>query len=207
MLDLRKLSSGLLIGCLVGVFSPTVLAQGASNSVNLAVAVFPKIADLRVTVVMIEYERLLGQKLSVFARGSRLNYKFDDDDNVEDGTGTGLGGGVRFYPFVGLKGFYVGGGINAFKGDWDFVSDKGQSFESRGTGETSAIQWGVEVGYRFHLGSPLVTLTPSAHAGSWVGDDSNCKYTAPASRVGTACSVDSELGFYVVASVALGIAF
>jgi len=202
MLDSRKLSSGLLTGCLLAVFSPAVLAQGASNSVNLAVAAIPKIGDLRASVVMAEYERLLGQKLTVYARGSSLKYKWDNDVYVEDGKGTGLGGGVRFFLQGGMKGFYVGGGLSYFKSKWDWTDDTGTAFQTAGKGETKSIQWGAEIGYRFNLGSKAVSLTPAINLGSWLGADDTCT-----NANGTTCSKESELGFYVVPSVALNIVF
>jgi len=162
----------------------------------------PGIGDIKATVVMVEYERLISPRLSVYGRGSRLSYKFDDGNNLEDGKGNGLGAGVRFFPAGGLKGFYVGGGVGAFKSKWDWTDDKGKAFQTQGKGETSSIQWGGEVGYRFNLGSQRVALTPSFNFGSWLGGDDKCTNSN-----GTPCSKESELGFYAVISVALGIAF
>jgi len=61
-----------------------------------------------------------------------------------------------------------------------------------------------ELGYRFNLGSDRVSLTPSFNFGSWLGGDDKCRQTFPTNQ---ACSKGSELGFYAVISLALGIAF
>jgi outer membrane autotransporter protein len=199
----KKLACSLAVGGLLAALSEGAFAQ--DNSVNISAGGVAG-GDLSATVLMLEYERLMGQHVSVFGRVSSLDYKFDDGTYVEDGKGTGIGVGLRYWPTSPMKGLYIGGAVGYFKSDWDFIDDKGRTFESRGTGESKAIQWGAELGYRFKL-SKNVSLTPALNVGSWVGTDDSCRYTAPASRVGTACSKESQLGFYAVGSVSLGIAF
>lgn len=204
LLEMKKIGCALVAasGLLVAP-SGSALAQGVKNSINVAVAALPA-GDTKATLLMLEYERLVAPKLSVFGRGSSLKYKFDDGNDVEDGKGTGVGVGVRFFPQEGLKGFYIGAAIAAFNSTWDWIDDKGKSFETRGDGESSAIQWGGELGYRFNLGSDRVSLTPSFNFGSWLGGDDKCRQTFPTN---TTCSKGSELGFYAVISLALGFAF
>jgi len=197
----RKLHCGLLAAGLLAASPGAALAQGVNNSINLAVAAIPRIGDLGASVVMLEYERLVGRKLSVFVRGSSLKYKWDDDVYVEDGKGTGFGAGVRFFIQGGMKGFYVGGGLSSFKSKWDWTDSSTPSSPS-GNGETKSIQWGAEVGYRFNLGSERVSVTPALNLGSWLGADDTCTNSN-----GTPCTKESELGFYVVPSLALSIAF
>jgi hypothetical protein len=199
MLDKKKLFCGLLAASLLAGVSGGALAQSVKNSVNVTVAALPA-ADLSASIVMLEYERLVSEKLSVFGRGSSLNYKWDDGTYVEDGKASGIGLGVRFYPQGGLKGFYVGGAVSTFDSKWDWT-DKGPP-QTSGKGETKSIQWGAEVGYRFNLGSPRVSLTPALNVGSWLGADDTCTNTN-----GTPCTKESELGVYVVPSISLGIAF
>lgn len=202
LLEIKKIGCALVAAAgLLAAPSGGALAQGVKNSVNVAVAVLP-VGDTKATLLMLEYERLVAPKLSVFGRGSSLKYKFDDGVDTEDGKGTGVGVGVRFFPQEGLKGFYIGAAVAAFNSTWDWVDDKGKAFETRGNGESSAIQWGGELGYRFNLGSERVSLTPSFNFGSWLGGDDKCTNSN-----GTPCSKGSELGFYAVISVALGIAF
>jgi hypothetical protein len=197
----RRLGCTLAAAGLLAALPAAAFAQSPKNSINLAVAALPGIGDLKATVVMLEYERLVTPRLSVYGRGSSLKYKFDDNTDVEDGKGTGLGLGVRFFPQGGLKGFYVGGGIGTFKSKWDWIDNKGPG-QTTGKGETTSIQWGGEVGYRFNLGSERVSLTPALNVGSWLGGDDKCT-----NANGTACTKESELGFYAVISVALGFAF
>ncbi len=203
LLELRKLSCVLAAVGLLAALPGSALAQGVQNSINLAVGFVPPIGDTDGTIVMVEYERLILPKLSVYGRGSVLKYKFDDNIDEEDGKGTGVGLGVRFFPQGGLKGFYVGGGIGHYRSTWDWKDDKGTSFRTEGNGKTSSIQWGGEVGYRFNLGE-RISLTPMFNVGSWLGADTTCNQTYPTSQT---CTKDSEAGFYAAISLALGIAF
>jgi hypothetical protein len=201
--EIRKVGCALIAAAgLLAAPSGGALAQGVKNSVNLAVATLPGIAGTTATMGMLEYERLVADKLSVFGRASSYKYKWDDGTDFEDGKGTGLGVGTRFYPQGGLKGFYIGAAIAAFNSTWDWIDDKGRTFETRGNGESSAIQWGGELGYRFNLGSDRISLTPAFNFGSWLGGDDKCTNSN-----GTPCSKGSELGFYALISLALGIAF
>jgi len=88
--------------------------------------------------------------------------------------------------------------------DWDWIDDKGTTSIKRGDGESTSIQWGAEVGYRFNLGRH-VSLTPALNVGSWLGADTKCNQTSLATTV--PCDKESQLGFYGAVSVALGIAF
>jgi hypothetical protein len=197
----RKLHCGLLAVGLLAASPGAALAQGVNNSINLAVAAIPKIGDLGASVVMLEYERLVARKVSVFVRGSSLKYKWDDGVYVEDGKGTGFGAGGRVFFQGGMKGLYVGGAISTFKSKWDWTDSSTPSSPS-GKGETKSIQWGAEVGYRFNLGSERVSVTPALNLGSWLGGTNTCTNSN-----GSSCPKESELGFYVVPSLALNIAF
>lgn len=199
VLEIRKLGCAVAAAGLFAAASGGALAQGVKNSINLAVGALPPIGDASASVLMVEYERLVGSKVSVFARGSSLKYKWDDGDYVEDGKGTGVGVGMRFFPQGGLKGFYLGAAVAAFDSKWDWTE---KSPPGSGKGTTKSIQWGGELGYRFNLGSERVSLTPAFNFGSWLGGDDTCSNTN-----GSPCTKESELGFYAAISVALGIAF
>jgi len=204
-LELGKQGCVLAAAGLLAALPVGALAQN-QNSINISFA-GAAAADTTASAFLVEYERLITSTVSVFGRGTFLKYKFDDNVYVEDGKGTGIGLGARFYPAGGgMKGLYIGGGIGTFASKWDFTDDKGTSFETKGDGDSFAIQWGGEVGYRFMLGKNA-SLTPAFNFGSWIGGDSNCDYTAPASRVGTTCDKESELGFYGTISLSLGIQF
>lgn len=192
----KKLGFTLLAAGLLAVPPGGALAQGVNHSLNLAAAAIPQIGDLGATVLMVEYERQVRPKMTVYGRVSSLDWEWDDDVYVEDGKGTGFGGGVRFYRESALKGFFVGAGISSFKSKWNWTEGT-----ASGSGKTSAIQWGAEVGYRFAL-SPRMTIAPVLQAGQWVGADDTCRNSD-----GSPCTKESELGFYVVPSVSLTIAF
>jgi hypothetical protein len=159
------------------------------------------------TVIIGEYERLVIPKLSVYGRFMWLNYKWDDGEYLEEGSGPGFGGGVRFYAAGGLKGFFVGGGLSPVSTDWDWTDNVDTNSLPRGTGSSTAIQFGVDVGYRFAFGSGRVSVMPALQIGNWLGSDDTCTYTAPTSLAGSSCDKTSEIGFYVFPSVSVGIAF
>jgi hypothetical protein len=117
LLEIRKLGGVVVAASLLAV-SGGALAQGVKNSINVSFAYLPRFGDVGASVAMLEYERLVSQRISVFGRGPSLKYKFDDDNYVEDGDGTGFGVGMRFYPQRGLKGFYIGAVVSAFDSDW-----------------------------------------------------------------------------------------
>jgi hypothetical protein len=177
-------------------------ALAQSNSINLAFAAAPAIGDLKKgTVAMLEYERMIAPGWTLFARASRLDYKWDDGSYVEKGDGNAFGGGFRFFFNRRMEGFYIGGAVGAFKTDWTWT-EPGYA----GKGDTKSVQWGAEAGYRFML-SPSFAITPAVNAGSWVGNSDNCSYTAPSSMAGRSCSKESELGGYAALSVSFSFMF
>jgi len=191
--------------CLV---TPGTSFAGAKNSINLGAGgmVGP---DTTASAFFIEYERLLGSRVAVFARGGSVSYTYDDGWYVEDGDPKGFDIGVRAYPMGGgaMKGFYVGGAIGSWKTEWTFTDDKGMSYESRGKGDSSSIRADIEVGGRFNLGTETVSLMPAFHIGHFFGSDDTCTYTYPASLHGRSCGKESEVGIYGFFSLSVGVAF
>lgn len=202
LLDKKKLGCALVAAGLLAALPGGALAQ-MKNSINLGVGFVPPLGDTTGTVALVEYERLITRTLSVYGRGSYLKYNFDDGTDEEDGKGTGVGVGVRFFPQGGMRGFYVGGGVGRYASKWDWKDNKGTASQTQGNGKTVSLQWGGEVGYRFSLGE-RVSLTPAFNIGSWLGASDTCTQTTPPSNN---CSRDGELGFYAAVSVALGFAF
>lgn len=178
-------------------------AKSKNNSFNIGVTglVGP---DLWASVVYGEYERLLSNRFSMFGRVGQLNYEYDDGTYIEEGNGPGIDIGVRLYPRgEGMKGFFIGGTVGYWKTDWEWTDDAGTTYETKGEGSSNAVKVDFEIGGRINLGSETISLIPSAHIGNFFGISSDCKITKGS---GT-CSDESELGFYGIIGLALGIAF
>lgn len=129
-----------------------------------------------------EYEQAVTDKLTVVARAGYLSYAYDDDVYQEDGQGPGVNAGVRFYPRRALHGFYVGAHLGLWQTEWDWKDDVGQTYESRGDGDSTAAEVDAVVGFRF---GERVQINPSLQIGQFLNDD-------------------SELGFYGIVGVAVG---
>src|SRR5574341_847435 len=105
--NMKKMSIvlfGLLVCMTVTPFVGTASAKTASsaeNSVNAGFAALPGLFDTEATVFFVEYERKLGDKISILGRFGVLDYEFDDGSYTEDGDGPGFDVGVRFYPMAG----------------------------------------------------------------------------------------------------------
>ena len=155
-----------------------------------------------------EYERFVGSRISVLARGGRVSYEYDDDKYVEEGDPKGFDIGMRVYPMGGgMKGLYVGLSIGRWNTDWTFREHKGQPWETRGTGETTAVRVDAEVGGKLYIGSERVSLMPALHLGQFFGINDSCSYTYPAGYVGTLCDKNSKFGFYGFYSLSVGFSF
>jgi hypothetical protein len=190
-----------------GAMSAGTVFAGPANSVNLGVGAASHILPhCNATIYLVEYERAIGSKIAVLGRGSGVDYKFDDGNYREEGRPRGIDVGLRYYPAGGMKGFYIGGALGYWRADWTFTEDKGQSSESQGKGDFKAVRADVDIGGRFPIGSSPVSILPAAHFGKFFSSPS-CEYTAPASRVGTSCSKDSEVTYYAFLAVTFGIGF
>src|SRR3990172_11204562 len=134
---------GLLVCMTVTLFVGTASAKTASsaeNSVNAGFAALPGLFDTEATVFFVEYERKLGDKISILGRFGMLDYEFDDGSYMEDGDGPGFDVGVRFYPMAGaMEKLYIGGSAGLWKTDWTYtdLSYFGTPFVS-GSGDTTA---------------------------------------------------------------------
>ena len=185
-------------GCLLAA---TLLGNGpaaADEAVNFRIAggVGP---DLSAIAVYAEYEMMSADNLSVLVRGGYLNYEHDDDGYEEDGDGPGIEAGLRVYPRGKTdRGMFVGFLAGIWDTDWDWVDHKGRPSETRGSGSTVALNIGVEFGGKISMGD-RVYLMPAVQVGNWSGLDEDCE---PAG-----CDKKTELGFYAVGSIGLGVVF
>jgi hypothetical protein len=190
-----------------GVMSPGTLFAEPANSVNLGMGgVVQTMPHCRATVYILEYEHMLGSKIAVLGRGSEVDYKFDDGAYLEKGRPKGVDIGARFYPAGGMNGFFIGGTLGYWTADWTFTHNKGRSDEFQGKGDSDSIRANVDIGGRFPIGSSSVSIMPALNFGKFFSSTS-CEYTAPAFRVGTSCSQETEVKYYLFLAVTVGIGF
>jgi hypothetical protein len=189
------------------VMNPGGLCAEPESSVNLGIGAASKILPhCTATIFLVEYERMYGPKLTVLGRASGVDYRFDDGTYREDGRPRGVDVGVRYYPSGGMRGFYFGGALGYWKADWTFTEYRGQPSESQGKGDFKGVRADVDIGGRIQTASPRVSILPALHFGRFFSSNA-CEYTAPASRVGTSCSRESEVTSYAFLAVTVGIAF
>src|SRR5574341_1108665 len=190
-----------------GVMTPGTVSAEPANSVNLGIGgVVKTMPHCRATVYIVEYEHMLGSKIAVLGRGSEVDYKFDDGEYLEKGRPRGVDVGARFYPAGGMKGFFIGGTLGYWTADWTFTHNKGRSDEFLGKGNSDSIRANVDIGGRFPIGSSSVSIMPALNVGKFFSSTS-CEYTSPASQVGTSCSQESEVEYYLFLAVTAGIRF
>jgi len=119
------------------------------------------------SLITVEAEFPVGDKISVAGRFLSYDYSFDDGDTEEDGDGRGLGGEFRFYPQEALKGFYVGAGAGFFF-DASYETRNSLGFVTE-TGDSSTFAPYGAVGYTFRFGKTFA-LTPTFIIGTYVSD-------------------------------------
>ena len=158
--------------------------------------------DISASVVFVEYERLTSNKISLVGRIGQLDYEYDDGVYIEEGDGPGVEVGLRFYPAGnGMKGFYLGANGGFWFTDWTWRDDVGKSYETKGSGSSTAFDINFELGGR--LGSEKFVIIPTFNIGNFLSISDEC------SRTGSSASCDkgTELGFYAIIGLALGIGF
>jgi hypothetical protein len=165
-------------------------AAGPSNTVKGGFVINPV-----GSVLLVEYERLLNDHLSIGGRFGRLDYDYDDGSYNETGDGNGLEVMVHFYPRgEGFKGFFLSGSLGFWDVDWEWTDPN--DVPTRGTGTSDTIDLAVAVGWKIPLGSEHVYLEPSLTLGNFFSDSTE-----------TTGTQESELGFYVGAGLKVGGAF
>lgn len=195
---------GVLLSTALTAFPGSAFAKDNSINVGGVGMVGP---DLSASVFLVEYERLMGNGISMFGRLGSLDYDFDDGWYKEEGDGPGFDIGMRKY--MGgdrMKGFYIGMTIGLWWTEWTYTdTDYAPSSQYySGEGESTAVKVDFEVGGRFPLGESSVSLIPSFHIGNFFSIDDTCTST---SVPGADCGAESEVGFYGVFGLALGIGF
>lgn len=192
--------------CLAGVAAP---ALAEDQSINFGgMGLFGP--DVSASVFYAEYERMLNDNHSMFIRLGSLDYDYDDGWYEEEGDGPGVDFGIRRYASGdGMKGFFIGGTVGIWTTDWSYIDrdypSSGNPYYS-GEGSSTALKIDFEVGGRIPMGSSNVSFIPSFHIGSFISIDDECSSTVPG-FIGQDCGNESEVGFYGLLGLALGVAF
>jgi hypothetical protein len=192
----------------IGMIPVGTASAGSGDSVNVGVGAASYILPhCRATVLVAEYEHMLGPKLAVVAGAGGANYHYDDGSYKEDGRPKGVDLGVRYYfGGNGMQGVFLGGELGYWKTDWTFTTHKGTASQSQGDGENRSLRADVNIGMRIPIGASAVSLIPVVHGGRYFGSTS-CRYTSPASRVGTSCSQTSEVTYFGFVALMAGVEF
>lgn len=187
------------------------VAQEASgtetpNTINLGLGGINPMPHCDANIYTIEYEHRFTPTIAVLGRGSSVNYTSDDKGYLEDGRLQGVDIGVRYYPAAQMQGFYTGGSLGYWKGDWTFTRNRSTPSQREGKADSRALRLNVDLGYRFPIRATNVSIMPEIDLGKFFSS-SSCEYTAPASQVGAQCDQKSEVNYYIFAGVAVSIAF
>ncbi|HAK59412.1 MAG TPA: hypothetical protein DCO77_03375 [Nitrospiraceae bacterium] len=187
--------------CLAGVSTPALAEDQSINFGGMGLVA----PDLSASVFYAEYERMLNDNHSLFFRLGSLDYDYDDGEYKEDGDGPGVDFGIRrYFSGDGMKGFFIGGTVGIWTTDWTFSEPTAPLVDQAGEGSSTAAKIDFEVGGRIPMGSGNVWFIPSFHIGTFVSLDDECNST---SLPGASCTVESEVGFYGLLGLALGVAF
>jgi hypothetical protein len=170
---------------LTGLGIATVASAG-ENSIRPGIYVNPVGSG-----AIVEYERLLNDKLGIGARLGTLSYTYSDGSYDEDGVGSGVEAILRYYPKgLGFDGFYVGGGVGLWSVAWEWTDPTDTPSADDGT--ASAVNVNVNLGWKIPLGSEKIYLDPAITIGNFFSSASD----------------DSEvIGLYTAAQLGVGFVF
>ncbi|MFQ5585250.1 MAG: hypothetical protein ACE5GF_00260 [Thermodesulfobacteriota bacterium] len=174
-------------------------AEGNQNAVNIGAATV-----IIGSVVYVEYERAINEKISLAGRVGALSYDVDYDEDGgttnETGDGTGVVASVRFYPTHDLQGnnfegFYLGGGVGVWSVDWEWEWTHSTFATETGSGSSTALDLNFNLGWKIPLGSDRVYIDPNIALGNL--------FISTESKSGDS----DEVGLYAAAGLAVGITF
>lgn len=179
-------------------------ASAAEQSVNGGFAMLPGLFDTEATVFFVEYERVMGDKLTIFGRVGALDYEFNDGWYAEEGDGPGFDVGLRYYlTDKVLSALYIGGSLGLWTTDWTYADSSWAGTQwFMGKGDSTAVKIEFEVGYRFQIPNTPVSVIPTFRTGTYLSIDDSCT-----TLNGWPCANESEIGIYGVAGVSAGFAF
>lgn len=186
LVTVQKLAAAMTLASLIGLGANTATAAEYTNTVRAGFFVNPV-----GTVGAVEYEHLLGNRVSLGARLGYLDYDYKDGSYRETGNGPGAEFLVRFYPGgQGHRGFYIGGGIGYWNSDWKWTDPNDTPTSDSGTG--AAVNVNINIGWKIPLGSDRVYIDPNLAIGNFFSVNSDDT---------------ADLGFYVAGGLSVGFNF
>jgi hypothetical protein len=107
----------------------------------------------------LEYEGII--KSSRISFLGRLNIGKLKGDDV-NGNMFSLEGGIRTYPNMDshekMEGYFIGGTLGYYHNTWKYVN---YYYLPRESADTSGMSLGLEIGYRFNMGSKNISIIPA----------------------------------------------
>lgn len=181
-------------------------AADNQNSINFGIGGLNPMPHCEATIYTVEYEHRYSPTLALVGRGSTVDYTDDDDDYLEDGTLKGVDIGVRYYRSGRMQGFYTGGSLGYWTGDWTFTDNRNTPAQREGDADSHSVRLNIDLGYRFPIRDTNISIMPEVNLGKFFSS-SSCDYTAPASLVDASCDQESDVDLYIFAGVNVGVAF
>jgi len=195
-----------LVLIIVGMFAPGAPGAESADSINLGLGGLNPMAHCNATVYLIEYEHPLTPTTAILGRGSGVNYRFNNGSYLEDGSLQGLDIGARYYRAGGMQGFFVGGSLGYWKGDWTFTQYQNTPSQWEGKANSKALRLNIEFGDRIPVRGTKISIMPEANLGKFFSTHS-CEVTAPSAQLGASCNQKSEVNVYLFFGVTVGLAF
>ncbi len=201
-----KVLAQFLVLIIVGTVTSGASGAELADSINLGLGGLNPMAHCNATVYLIEYEHPLTPTTSILGRGSGVNYRYNNGNYREDGRLQGLDVGARYYLDGGMQGFFVGGSLGYWKGDWTFTQYQNSPSQWQGKANSNSVRLNIELGDRIPIQGTNISIMPEANLGKFFSSRS-CEVTAPSAQAGTACSQKSEVNAYLFLGVTVGLAF
>ena len=166
---------------------------------NQNAVTFGGVANIVGSVILVEYERVVADKVSIAARLGNFSYEVEYDEGVgtttESGDGPGAEGVFRFYPGGGLNGFYIGGALGVWSVDWDWEWKATGYATEKGSGSSTTVDLNFTLGGKINLGSDRVYIDPSFTVGNFFAETHG--------KTGES----DEIGLYAAIGLGIGITF
>src|SRR5512135_2480000 len=175
-----------------GLSVPWASAAETANSINPGLGGLNPMPHCNATIYVIEYEHSLTPTTAILARGSGVDYKFNNGNYLEDGTLRGLDIGARYYRAGAMQGFYTGASVGRWKGDWTFIQNQSSPAQWEGKARSNSVRLNFEFGDRIPVDSSKISIMPEVDLGKFFATRS-CEATAPASQIGQPCDQKSEV--------------
>lgn len=202
----KRLSAPFLLFAMAGPVTQGASASEAANSINFGIGGINPMPHCDASIYTIEFEHRFKPSVTILGRGSVVDYTSDDEDYLEDGRLHGVDIGVRYYRGGQMQGFYTGGSLGYWKGDWTFIQNRNTANPWEGESDSNSLRVNIDLGYRIPVQDTNISIMPEVNLGKFFSS-SSCEYTAPVSRIGAPCGQTSEVNYYIFAGVSVGVAF